>query len=194
MQAGLLGSRATQGGGLRAGAGPSGAGPLGAAPFGAVDATAGAEQGRLSEGTSWSETRSLFVFVTLDVPGRLPPRSVLRVELADASRRGEPVRPVAKSELFVSRSDRLQIQLDVPVSGLVDVQRLSLSARVERSGDLLAITMVPLLLQPRQLDERLELWVAALPAYEDDPGFDRWLLDPDELRKAQEQESESTQP
>lgn len=155
--------------------------------------SAGAAPGDGSEGppVAWegADARSLFVFVTLDVPGRLPPNSVLRVELADASRIGEPVRPVAKSELFVSRSDRLQIQLDVPEQSLVGVQRVALSARVDRGPDLLAITMVPLLLQKRQLAERLELWVAALPAYEADPGFDRWLLDPDELRESQERES-----
>lgn len=127
--------------------------------------------------------RSLLVHVTLDVPGRLPPRSTLRVELGDVTDAGLPVRTLARSELFVSRGDRLQIQLDVPEQALEGVERMSLSARVERSsGQLVAITMVPLLFRRPELDGRLELWVTALPVYERNPVFDRWLVDPDQLR------------
>ena len=131
----------------------------------------------------WGAATDLLVYVTLDVPGRLPAGAVLRVDLADASELHVPAPVLASRELVVSHGDRLQVSLSVPTGALRRASRLALSARVEgRHGKgLLAITTVPLLLTPPQLGSRLELWVRALPPYEAAPKYESWLPSPDQI-------------
>lgn len=139
------------------------------------------------EAAAWGAATDLLVYVTVDVPGRLPAGAVLRVDLADASEVDAPARVLASRELVVSRGDRLPVSLTVPTDAVQRARRLALSARVEgRHGrGLLAITTVPLLLTPPQLGSRLELWVRALPPYEAAPKYDSWVPMPEEAGGAQ---------